>query len=83
MPLAHRQCTCGFICAVDEKFCGRCGSPLGINEISSQNPMEKRLNLEQIMAAAVQDENLSDAQKVRVNQEDIRKLLASRKRKPK
>ncbi|HCA27810.1 MAG TPA: hypothetical protein DEP05_09300 [Betaproteobacteria bacterium] len=85
-PLAHRRCRCGFVCADNDSFCGQCGAALA-NTHSAQKKgsaqiedADHRFDLQQLMELAAQENQYVETQKARVTQDDIRKLLAKRKK---
>lgn len=81
--LSPAHCRCGFAAAGGDLFCGRCGASL--IEIADGDEGraagEHRFDLEQLAQQAAQEKQfLESTDKVRVTQDDIRKLLASRRK---
>jgi hypothetical protein len=77
------HCRCGFSAAANDIFCGRCGASL--LELANGNAQDAvadhRFNLEHLAQQAAQEKQfLESTDKVRVTQDDIRKLLASRRK---
>jgi len=83
--LAHSRCRCGFVAAAGAVFCGRCGTRLnetaaGDNRLAVD--ADHRFDLEQLAQQAAQEKQfLETTHKVRVTQDDIRKLLTTRRKK--
>jgi len=86
-PLAYKRCRCGFVCSDRDSFCGQCGAELSNIDSTRKKgsaPIEDadhRLDLGQLAELAAQENQYAETQKVRVTQDDIRKLLAKRKKK--
>lgn len=84
-PLAHVRCRCGFIAGTDDIFCGRCGSSLA--EPATQNgpsPVAtgQRFDLQGLAQQAAKEQKFMEStHKVRVTQDDIRKLLSTSRKK--
>lgn len=81
--LATPRCRCGFVAMSSDLFCGRCGCALasGRNADAAVS-VDHRFDLEALAALAAQEGQLpNSSQKERVTQDDIRRLMASRKRK--
>lgn len=81
--IASPRCRCGFVATNEDLFCGRCGHGLA-SERRSDIPatVDQRFDLERLAELAAQEGQLPDsAQKERVSQDDIRRLMAARKRK--
>lgn len=78
------HCRCGFSSAASDVFCGRCGAALA--EVADGNDgagvaFDRRFGLEHLAQLAAQEKQfLESTEKVRVTQDDIRKLLASRRK---
>lgn len=78
-------CRCGFVAAAGDAYCGRCG----INLTAEASPVTKdsvdadhRFDLEFLVQQAAQENKfLETTHKARVTQDDIRKLLATRRKK--
>lgn len=84
--LPHVRCRCGFIAAVSDAYCGRCGVELAVAADATSPPImvdaDHRFDLERLAEQAVQENKfLETTNKARVSQDDIRKLLAKRRRK--
>jgi len=85
-PLPHLRCRCGFSAGINDVYCGRCGAALADAGIA---PMERlamngdhRFDLEKLSEMAAQENQyLETTHKARVTQDDIRKLLAKRRKK--
>lgn len=78
------RCRCGFVAAAGEAFCGRCGTSLaadtsqGVKRIADA---DQRYDLEALAEQAAQENKfLETTHKVRVTQDDIRKLLSARRK---
>ena len=58
-PLAHQRCSCGFVCAGDALYCGRCGHSLALNEADSfvTNTAERRYDLDLLVKLAGVDKD--------------------------
>lgn len=80
MPVDHRRCVCGNICAALDRFCSVCGFPLKEIDAVVQSGKGKRFDLEKITKVANFEAALSEAHKARVSQDDIKKLLARRRK---
>lgn len=88
VPVAHVRCRCGFVCEVNDVFCGRCGVNLA-EAAGGQAPdghaiidADHRFDLERMVELASQEnEFLETTHKARVTQDDIRKLLTRRRKK--
>ncbi len=85
-PLPHQRCRCGFVAGAKDAYCGRCGWSFA--EAGSQQPekpvinADQRIDLEHLAAQAAQEKQfLETTHKARVTQDDIRKLLAKRRKK--
>ncbi|MDH4284083.1 MAG: zinc ribbon domain-containing protein [Gallionellaceae bacterium] len=78
------RCRCGFAAAAGDIFCGRCGASLvanmgGISKAATDTG--QRLDLELMAQQAAQEKQfIETTHKARVTQDDIRKLLVTRKR---
>lgn len=78
-------CRCGFVTASGDAYCGRCGTSL----TAETSPVAKgsadadhRFDLEFLVQQAAQENKfLESTHKARVTQDDIRKLLATRRKK--
>ena len=79
------RCRCGFVAAAGEAFCGRCGANLlALATESGQGSItvDHRYDLLRLAQQAAQEKQfLESTDKIRVTQDDIRKLLSTRKRK--
>lgn len=79
------RCRCGFVAGAGAVFCGRCGTSL--TEVAAENgrvavDADHRLDLERLAQQAAQEKQfLESTHKVRVTQDDIRKLLITRRKK--
>lgn len=78
-------CRCGFVTASGDAYCGRCGTSLTA-EVSSAIKggvdADHRFDLEFLVQQAAQENKfLESTHKARVTQDDIRKLLATRRKK--
>lgn len=87
-PLEVMRCRCGFVAASGDAYCGRCGVNLTVEVARSgtvQADAKHRYDLEfLVQQAALEQQELpfhESNQKVRVKQDDIRKLLALRRKK--
>jgi hypothetical protein len=84
--LPHARCRCGFIAALNDAYCGRCGAALvTAAEAAPQRAAmdaDHRFDLERLAAQAAEENKfLETTHKARVTQDDIRKLLAKRRKK--
>lgn len=78
-----RRCRCGFIAAAGDLFCGRCGVNLTVVQaLRGTVEHEHRFDLDDLIQQAAQEHKfIESTHKVRVTQDDIRKLLATRRKK--
>ncbi|MDD5176181.1 MAG: zinc ribbon domain-containing protein [Sterolibacterium sp.] len=78
------QCRCGFVAAAGDVFCGRCGTSLVLDVAQGQKgttDVDQRFDLEFLaQQAAKENKFLETTHKVRVTQDDIRKLLSTRRK---
>lgn len=84
--LPHARCRCGFVAAVHDAYCGRCGAALAVaGDATLQRAVmdaDRRFDLERLAEQAAQENKfLETTHKARVTQDDIRKLLAKRRKK--
>lgn len=84
-PLEALRCVCGYVAGAGDVFCGRCGASLSaiaaVDEPAVAE-LDNRLDLEQLTRVAAQEKQfLESTHKARVTQDDIRKLLARRRKK--
>lgn len=79
------HCRCDFVAAPGDLFCGRCGASLAEAAPGQERGVaaaERRFDLEHLAQQAAQEKQfLESTNKVRVTQDDIRKLLTTRRRK--
>ncbi|MDX8398898.1 MAG: zinc ribbon domain-containing protein [Gallionellaceae bacterium] len=80
------RCRCGFVTARGDVFCGRCGVSLSEEVAARANKsamdVDHRFNLENIVQQAAQEKKfIESVHKAHVTQDDIRKLLAARRKK--
>jgi hypothetical protein len=83
--LEKERCSCGFVLGTSDIFCGNCGKNLvmaalvgGLTAVDKDH----RFDLERIAQMAAQEKQfLESTNKARVTQDDIRKLLALRRKK--
>ncbi|MDD5300630.1 MAG: zinc ribbon domain-containing protein [Gallionella sp.] len=84
IALEPTRCRCGFVAGAGDVFCGRCG--ISLAEVAAGDGQaiadaDHRFNLEQIVQQAAQEKQfLESTHKVHVTQDDIRKLLAKRRK---
>lgn len=82
MEPAH--CRCGFVAAAADVFCGRCGTSLaGLAAADGRVAVDadQRFDLERMVQQAAQEKQfLESTDKARVTQDDIRKLIAKRRK---
>jgi len=83
--LENVRCRCGFITGAGDIFCGRCGINLAeiavVDGLAIANA-DRRFDLERMAQQAAEEKQfLETTDKVRVTQDDIRKLLATRRKK--
>lgn len=83
--LVHVRCRCGFVAATGELFCGRCGTNLLEQATAAERGaayVDQRFDLDQLVHQAAQEKQfLESSDKARVTQDDIRKLLTTRRKK--
>lgn len=84
--LPHARCRCGFVAGVNDVYCGRCGAALVMAEDATPQravmDADHRFDLERMAEQAAQENKfLETTHKARVTQDDIRKLLAKRRKK--
>jgi len=85
VALEHVRCRCGFVAGRGDIFCGRCGANLA--EIAAGDGLaavdtDHRFDLERMaLQAAEERQFLESTDRARVTQDDIRKLLAFRRKK--
>lgn len=86
--MPHVRCRCGFIGGVGDVFCGRCGARLAETaDVLAPDgrtfvDADHRFDLESLAKlAAEENQFLESTHKARVTQDDIRKLLAKRRKK--
>ena len=83
--LEHVRCRCGFVAGTGDIFCGRCGTNLA--EVAAGDgggavDADHRFDLERLAQQAAQEKQfLESTDKARVTQDDIRKLLITRRKK--
>lgn len=77
------RCRCGFVAAAGDVFCGRCGIGLTVVQgVRAAVEQDHRFDLDYLVQQAAQEHKfLESTHKVRVTQDDIRKLLATRRKK--
>lgn len=85
-PLPHVRCHCGFVAGAGDAYCGRCGAALVMADAAApRRPVmdaDRRFDLERMaQQAAEENKYLETTHKARVTQDDIRKLLAKRRKK--
>ncbi len=77
------RCRCGFVAGADAVFCGRCG--INLAEVIAGDDRaapDYRFDLERMAELAAQEKQfLESTDKARVTQDDIRKLLSTRRKK--
>lgn len=77
------RCRCGFAAATGDSFCGRCGASLAAGEMRGGRvvDVDHRIDLAHLAQQAAQEKQfLETTHKARVTQEDIRKLLSTRRK---
>lgn len=77
------RCRCGFAAAAGDSFCGRCGATLAAGEMRGGQVVDadRRIDLVHLAQQAAQEKQfLETTHKARVTQEDIRKLLSTRRK---
>lgn len=83
--LEPTRCRCGFVTAAGDEFCGRCGASLTVEAakgVGGAADADRRFDLENLVEQAAQEHNApTSAQKARVTQDEIRKLLTTRRKK--
>jgi len=83
--LAHVRCRCGFVAGTGNVFCGRCGTSLAEVAVADEQgavDADHRFDLEHMAQMAAQEKQFMETtHKVRVTQDDIRKLLITRRKK--
>ena len=83
--LENVRCRCGFVAVEGELFCGRCGINL-IEQAAVEGRtavyVDQRFDLDHLVQQATQEKQfLESSDKARVTQDDIRKLLTTRRKK--
>jgi hypothetical protein len=77
------RCRCGFVAGAGAVFCGRCG--INLAEVATgtdKAATDHRFDLERMAELAAQEKQfLESTDKARVTQDDIRKLLTTRRKK--
>lgn len=77
------RCRCGFVAGTGAVFCGRCG--INLAEVAAGTDTaatDHHFDLERMAELAVQEKQfLESTDKARVTQDDIRKLLTTRRKK--
>jgi len=79
------RCRCGFVAATADVFCGRCG--INLAEVAAGDgraaaDADHRFDLERLAQQAAEEKQfLESTDKARVTQDDIRKLLTTRRKK--
>lgn len=86
VELPHTRCRCGFAANVNDVYCGRCGVSLikALDPASPRGVMDAdhRFDLERLAAQANEEHKFMETtHSARVTQDDIRKLLAKRRKK--
>jgi len=85
VALTPVRCRCGFVAGTGDLFCGRCGTNLAKTATADGQVVidaEHRFDLERLAQQAAQEKHfLESTHKVRVTQDDIRKLLIKRRKK--
>ena len=78
------RCRCGFVAAATDAFCGRCGNSLAERAAGDGRvgvDADQRFDLERMVQQAAQEKQfLESTDKARVTQDDIRKLIAKRRK---
>jgi hypothetical protein len=77
------HCRCGFVAATGDVFCGRCGISLTEEHaLRGATDTDQRFDLAYLVQQANQENKyIESTHKARVTQDDIRKLLATRRKK--
>ncbi|HEX5363469.1 MAG TPA: zinc ribbon domain-containing protein [Gallionella sp.] len=82
--LEYARCRCGFVTGVGELFCGQCGINLIEQAAGSGRAgvfVDQRFDLDHLAQQAAQEKQfLGSTDKARVTQDDIRKLLTTRRK---
>ena len=83
-PLDHQRCLCGFVCAADALYCGRCGHSLTTitteNEANATSALEHRYDLDmlvQLAGVAHKKSKVNGTHIVDIHQNDIKPLFAA------
>jgi|GEM_PF-1639390 len=84
-PLEYQQCRCGFICAADALYCGRCGHSLSTVETNidtTVSAVEHRYDLDLLMQLANirrddKKPQIKEAKVVKVNPDDVEKVSSA------
>jgi hypothetical protein len=83
--LEPTRCRCGFVAAAGDVFCGRCGVSLTVDAakgLGGAADVDRRFDLEYVVEQAAQEHKLlTSTHKAHVTQDDIRKLLSTRRKK--
>jgi hypothetical protein len=82
--LTIHRCACGFVCGKQDKYCGRCGTMLDADAVSQRQTPQLRQSghydlavLQEVASKALQRPG---GAKTKVDQDDIRQLLAAMKK---
>ena len=82
--LTIHRCTCGFVCSKQDKYCGRCGTTLDADALSQRHTPQLRQSghydlmlLQEVASKGLQQ---PEGAKTKVDQDDIRQLLAAMKK---
>lgn len=88
--LDYQQCRCGFICAADALYCGRCGHSLTATETTGDDTaavsaVEHRYDLDLLMQLAgihhrEQKSNVNEATGIKADQDGIKQMPAAIKK---
>ena len=85
-PLSVARCRCGFMCSTGDAYCGRCGNKLDNHPVAGNSPVQAgtdkdgRFDLARMLSQAHEEDKILETYRARVTQDDIRKLLAKRRR---
>ena len=82
--LAIRRCVCGFVCRQQDDYCGRCGTALNADAITQQSTPHLRqsgqYDLTVLQEVASKGRLRLGGAKTKVDQDDIRQMLAAMKK---
>lgn len=87
-PLEHQRCLCGFVCAADALYCGRCGHSLNFNDdideaVPPVSAVEHRYDLDMLVQLAGVNHKkpkFDDIKAVKIDPKDVRQMWFAMKK---